>query len=71
MFAPSAKELIAMLGKRITERTGEKQATAFLSQRISIVIQRGNAVSILDTVSHTRGLDEVFYAFGLKRQPSG
>ena len=59
-WGPSAKELISLIGRRITDRTGEKQATEFLRQRISIAIQRGNAASISDTVSHSKGLDELF-----------
>jgi hypothetical protein len=50
-----------------TVKTGEKRATELLRQRISIEIQRGNAASILNTYSDTRGLDEIFYVLNFKR----
>ena len=48
------------IGKRIQENTGEKRATAYLIQSISMSIQRGNAASILGTVGPTRKLDEIY-----------
>jgi hypothetical protein len=47
-----AVELIYDLGRRISEVTGERRATEFLLQRLSIAIQRGNAASVLGTVIH-------------------
>jgi hypothetical protein len=41
-----------LLGKRIAVVTREPRSTAFLRQRISIAIQRGNAVSVLGTHRH-------------------
>ena len=61
----------SVIGKTITEKTDEKRATEFLRQRIRIAIQRGNNAAILTFVSNTKGLDEVSYVFGTKRQPSG
>ena len=34
---------------KITQSTGELRAAAFMRQRISIVIQRGNSFSVLGT----------------------
>ena len=42
------------------EVTGEKRSTAFLFQRLSIAVQRGNASCVIGTVPHSEGLDEVF-----------
>jgi hypothetical protein len=59
-----AVELIYDLGRRISEVTGERRATEFLLQRLSIAIQRGNAASVLGTVdssSVTQNLDAVYY----------
>lgn len=41
--------------------TGEKRSTEFLFQRISVEIERGNAISVLGTHPATRGL--VFILF--------
>ena len=53
-------KFIEEIGKRIQENTGEKKATAYLIQSISMSIQRGNAASILGTVGPTRKLDEIY-----------
>ena len=39
------------LGRRITSVTGERRATEFLIQRLSVAIQRGNASCVLGTVN--------------------
>ena len=62
-----AKGLISEIGRRITNHTGEKRATEFLRQRISIEISRGNAFSVINTHPHTRGLEEIFSVLTLKR----
>jgi len=40
------KEFLSDLGRRITQMTNEKREGAFLFQRLSMVIQRYNAVAI-------------------------
>ena len=52
--------MIKAIGKKIMEVTGEKRSTAFLFQRLSIAVQRGNASCVIGTVPHSEGLDEVF-----------
>jgi hypothetical protein len=57
-------ELMHDLARRISEVTGERRATEFLLQRLSVVIQRGNAASVLGTVDSTtvtQNLDVVYY----------
>jgi len=44
VFNASARHLLDDLGRRISENTGEARATSFLCQRISILVQRFNAV---------------------------
>jgi hypothetical protein len=59
-----ADELMHDLGRRISEVTGERRATEFLLQRLSVAIQRGNAASVLGTVDSTtvtQNLDVVYY----------
>ena len=48
------------IGKKLSEVTGEKKSTFFLSQSISVAIQRGNAACILGTAPSSEGLDEIF-----------
>jgi hypothetical protein len=52
--------LIKEIGRRIQDVTGEKRATFYLPQNISIAIQRGNAACIIGSAPATEGLDEVF-----------
>ena len=44
----------------MSEVTGEKRSTFFLSQSISVAIQRGNAACIIGTAPSSEGLDEIF-----------
>jgi len=61
MFVPLAFETIGPvcaegisffgeLGKRIASVSGDPRETAFLFQRLSVAIQRGNAISVLATL---------------------
>lgn len=54
------KELIEKLGSMLNGKTGDSKSKKYLEERISIAIQRGNAMSILNTSPETEGLDEVF-----------
>ena len=53
-------KLIKEIGTKIREITREKRSTFFLSQSISIAIQRGNAACIVGTAPTSEGLDEIF-----------
>jgi hypothetical protein len=39
------------LGKRIESVSGDPRETSFLFQRLSVAIQRGNAISVLSTLT--------------------
>ena len=59
-----AGELFHELGRRIAAVTGERRATEYLLQRLSVAIQCGNAASGLGTVggeSHDSKLDAIYY----------
>ena len=45
----TSARFVAEIGRRITLKTGEKRETAWLRQRLSIAVVRGNAASILAT----------------------
>ena len=46
----SSWAFLRTLGQRIQEQTGEKRSFAWLRQRLSIAVQRGNAACILESV---------------------
>ena len=52
---------IKKIGSKIAEVTNEKRSTAYLIQRISIAIQKGNAASIMGTIPPSKNLEEIFY----------
>jgi hypothetical protein len=63
-FGEEAEHFIRELGRRITTATGERRATEFLWQRLSVAVQRGNAISVLGTVESATdklNLDIVYY----------
>ena len=54
-------DILDRIGKRIKEHTGDSRAMDFLRQKISIAIQRGNAVSVLGTVEQMANFDGPFF----------
>ena len=60
-WAPLGIKFIKEIGSRITEANGDKRATSYLFQSISIATQRGNAASIAGTIPSARTLDELYY----------
>ena len=59
-WGPEGFKFIKEVGKRVMEETGERKSTFFLTQSISIALQRGNSSCVLGTVPHSEGLDEIF-----------
>ena len=51
-------EFLGELGRRITRITNDKRESAFLFQRLSVAIQRYNAVAIQGTFAHTTPEDD-------------
>ena len=54
-FGPSTRNLIQEIGKRISEKTGDKRETLWLKQRLNIAVQKGNALSIISSTKHMAG----------------
>ena len=48
----SAIHFLAVLGKKIAQQTGDERETAFLFQRLSILVQRFNCVLLHDSFVH-------------------
>ena len=57
---PEKLKFIKDIGMKIQDVTGEKRATSYLLQSLSMTVQRGNAASIMGTVGPTRKLDEIY-----------
>ena len=57
VFNASARHLLDDLGRRISENTGEARETSFLYQRVSILVQRFNAVRLHCSLPATDGTD--------------
>ena len=60
-WGKSGLQFIKDIGSRITDHSGEKRATSYLFQSISMAIQRGNVASIRGSVPNTRTLNELYY----------
>jgi hypothetical protein len=56
-----ALDLVKDLGKRMVESTGELRSRTYLTQRISIAIQRGNAANIFATIPSSNKIQEIYY----------
>ena len=59
-WGTESHKIIKEIGQNLMETTGEKKSTFYLTQRISIALQRGNAACILGTVPPTEGLEAIF-----------
>ena len=59
-WGKSTVAFISKLGKELSQTTGEPRSTAFLKQRLSIAIQRGNCAAIRGTVVEGPGMSEIF-----------
>lgn len=60
-FSDGARRLVDDLGRLLISTSGDPRSKSFLTQRIGIEIQRGNAASILGTVPNSESLGEIFY----------
>ena len=50
-----AKSFLLDLGRRLRQHTGEPRSTSYLIQRISMAIQKGNAVAMMGSLPHGKG----------------
>jgi hypothetical protein len=62
-WGDEAKKIINEIGQKIQKITNESRSTSYLSQRISIAVQRGNAASVLGRTEDSSNdkLEEIFY----------
>ena len=59
-WGSDANAFIKDLGRRLAKITFDKRSTAFLRQRLSIAIQRGNATSVLGTLPQGESLEQAY-----------
>ena len=52
-------DFLSNFGKHITQSSDEYRESVFLFQRLSVLIQRYNAVAVLGTFTHTTPEDEM------------
>ncbi|XP_055349847.1 uncharacterized protein LOC129596553 [Paramacrobiotus metropolitanus] len=53
VLGEAAREVVSFFGRKIKDRSGESRSTAFLKQRISLAIIKGNAAAVLGTLPVT------------------
>ena len=61
VFGKDGLRFVREIGRRVTTSTGDQRSTSFLIQRISLAIQRGNAISIQGTMPDGDHLYEIDY----------
>jgi OTU-like cysteine protease len=66
-WGDSGKKFITILGSRMAAVSGDPRSTLFLRQRVSIAIQRGNALSVLGTHRHIGVKNESHHYVGLDK----
>ena len=59
-FGPKTTEFLKELGHRLRQVSGEANSFAYLTQRLSVAVQRGNAASVLGTIKTDSERERVF-----------
>ena len=55
VYGPSTKIIVQEIGNKISQTSGDRRESMWLKQRLSIAIQRGNALSILSMANDRTG----------------
>ena len=61
VFRPKTTEFLKELGHRLRQVSGEANSFAYLTQRLSVAVQRGNAASVLGTMKTDSQEEEFFW----------
>ena len=48
----SSKAFLQELGRKLRVQSGESKSTAYLLQRLSVAVQRGNSIAIMGCIRH-------------------
>lgn len=68
-WCSEAKNLIKSVGHQLQSLNHDPRSTSYLYQRIGIIIQKGNAASIMGTFPSSASLDEIFYFLYISGRP--
>ena len=63
-------KFVKEIGRKIQEKTGNKNATSHIIQAISMTVQRGNATSIMGTLGPLRKLEDFFDVISPREEES-
>ena len=63
VFGPRTTEFLKELGHRLRQVSGEANSFAYLTQRPSVVVQPGNAASVLGTMKVDSDDEEILYKY--------
>ena len=61
VLGPRTLTFVKELGRRLRSHTGEEKSSTYLLQRVSIAVQRGNAISVLGTSAATGIPDSIWW----------
>ncbi|KAJ4434790.1 hypothetical protein ANN_23361 [Periplaneta americana] len=59
-WSHDAKVLASQIGQILISITGDRRCAIYLRQRLSIAVQRGNAMRVLGTLPESSPLNELF-----------
>ncbi len=57
-WGTEARRVVSTIGKLMSEQTCDPRSSAFLYQRVSIEIQRGNAYCVLGSLPRNREIED-------------
>ncbi|KAF2896372.1 hypothetical protein ILUMI_09803 [Ignelater luminosus] len=60
-WSKEAQDLVHTIGTNLNQISGDSRSKQFLTQRISLAIQRGNAACVFETLTSSTSMEEIFY----------
>ena len=69
-WGPRGLKFIKEIGRKIKEKSGNKNATSHIIQAISMTVQRENAISIMGTLGPLRKLEDFFDVISPREEKS-
>ena len=63
VFGPKTTEFLKELGHQLRQVSGEANSFAYLTQRLSAAVQRGDAASVLGTLKMDSQEEEFLYKY--------
>ncbi|KAF2904277.1 hypothetical protein ILUMI_01896 [Ignelater luminosus] len=60
-WSKEAQDLVHTIGTNLNQISGDSRSKRFLTQRISLAIQRGNAACVFEILPSSTSMEEIFY----------